>query len=350
MIGRLEAGGWYMADHLLIGILIGMASGIVALLVISALTLRRFDVTGRLATARLHRAVIELQRSAERAERDVREDIAATRRELETATRDSRDEAAHGARALRDEITGGLKGVSDSLGRGLTELTHLQQGQTDVLSGRLVELTDAAAGALRDHPLPALSSLAEAQERQLGALAAELRGLADVLDTSLDDVRSQIDERLHQLQTDHRDSLDQVRAEAVGHAKDLRNDMLESLRMQIEQIRMTVDEKIETTLERRVEESFTLVSERLQLVSERLEQVHRGLGEVQTFAAGLGNIQRALTNVRLGASKTRGQTGAPAEEAGGTPRAIRRKSKAIPEGGSEAVETERAPHALRAQQ
>ena len=109
-----------MADHLLIGILIGMASGIVALIVISALTLRRFDVTGRLATARLHRAVIELQRSAERAERDVREDIAATRRELETATRDSRDEAAHGARALRDEITGGLKGVSDSLARGLT--------------------------------------------------------------------------------------------------------------------------------------------------------------------------------------------------------------------------------------
>lgn len=340
-----------MADHVLIGILVGMGSGIVALIVISAVTLRRLEVTCRIETARLHRAVAELQQSGQRAEHDVREDILATRRELETATRDSRDEAAHGARALRDEITGGLKGVSDLLARGLAELTRLQKSQTDVLSGRLAELTDAAAGALRDHPMPALSSLAEAQERQLGALAAEIGGLADVLDTSLAGVRSQMDERLGQLQADHRESLDQVRAEAVGHAKDLHNDMLESLKAQVEQIRVTVDEKIERTLERQVGESFTLVGDRLQLVSERLEQVHRALGEVQTFVAGGGHIQRASNDVPRGTvGKREGQTGAPAEEAAGKPRATPRKSRPLPEGDGKALETERAPHALRPQQ
>ncbi len=340
-----------MADHLLIGILIGLASGITALIVISALTLRRFDVARATEATREHRALAELQRSGDRIERSVHADIAATRRELETATRDARDEAADSARALRDEITGGVKGVRDAFARGLGELTHLQKGQTDVLAERLAQLTDDAVAALRDHPMPTLSHLAEAQERQLAAVAAELRGLADVMDMRLDEARGQLDEGLRHIQADYRDSLDHVRAEAVGHAKDLRNELVESLKAQLEDIRSSADQKLESTLERRLEESFTLVSERLQLVSERLDQVHRGLGEVQTFAAGLGNIQRALTNVRLGTTKTRGGQGAPpAEAADGRPRAIRRKPKAVPATSGEGVETERPPHALRAQQ
>jgi DNA recombination protein RmuC len=341
-----------MAEHLLIGILIGMASGIVALIVISSLTLRRFDVARAADAARAQRAVTEkqeLQQSWERTERNVREDIAATRRELETATRDSRDESAHSARALRDEITGGLRGVTDAFVRGLEELTRLQKGQTETLAQHVSRLTDAAVGALRDHPLPALSHLAEAQERQLAALAAELRGLADVMDVRLDEARGQLDDSLRRIQADHRDNLDHARAEAVGHAKDLQNELVESLKVQLEDIRSSVDQKLEGTLERRLEESFTLVSERLQLVSERLEQVHRGLADVQTFAAGLGNIQRALTNVRLGTTKTRGESPTtPAEDAEGRPRASRRKSKPTPDAGGDADEG--ATRAVRAQQ
>lgn len=62
----------------------------------------------------------------------------------------------------------------------------------------------------------------------------------------------------------------------------------------LEEMRRTVDEKLHATLEQRLGQSF-------QLVSERLEQVHRGLGEMQTLAAGVGDLKRVLTNV-----KTRG--------------------------------------------
>lgn len=65
----------------------------------------------------------------------------------------------------------------------------------------------------------------------------------------------------------------------------------------LEEIRRTVDEKLHATLEQRLGQSF-------QLVSERLEQVHRGLGEMQTLAAGVGDLKRVLTNV-----KTRGTWG-----------------------------------------
>ncbi len=60
----------------------------------------------------------------------------------------------------------------------------------------------------------------------------------------------------------------------------------------LEQIRVTVDEKLQGTLETRLGESF-------KQVSERLEQVHRGLGEMQNLAAGVGDLRRVLTNVRI---------------------------------------------------
>lgn len=60
---------------------------------------------------------------------------------------------------------------------------------------------------------------------------------------------------------------------------------------QLEQIRATVDEKLQENLDRRFTESF-------KSVSERLEQVHRGLGEMQTLAAGVGDLKKVLSNVR----------------------------------------------------
>jgi DNA recombination protein RmuC len=59
----------------------------------------------------------------------------------------------------------------------------------------------------------------------------------------------------------------------------------------LEKIRVTVDEKLQTTLENRLGESFKLVSERLELV-------HKGLGEMQSLASGVGDLKRVLTNVR----------------------------------------------------
>jgi DNA recombination protein RmuC len=55
-------------------------------------------------------------------------------------------------------------------------------------------------------------------------------------------------------------------------------------------MQQTVDEKLQSTLDRRLGESF-------KLVSDRLEQVHKGLGEMQTLASGVGDLKKVLTNV-----------------------------------------------------
>lgn len=66
---------------------------------------------------------------------------------------------------------------------------------------------------------------------------------------------------------------------------------------QLNEMRKTVDEKLQTTLEKRLGESF-------KQVSDRLEQVHKGLGEMQNIATGVGDLKRVLSNV-----KTRGVLG-----------------------------------------
>jgi DNA recombination protein RmuC len=178
--------------------------------------------------------------------------------------------------------------------------------------------------------MPALTKLAGAQEEHLRVLAAELQSVAGTVDVQLEDVRSVLGERLRQIQTDHRDGLEQQRAEAIGHAKDLRNEMVESAKLHLEQVRSMVDENLEATLERRLGDRFRLVTERLELVSERLEQVHRGLGEVQSFATGVSDLQRALIRVRLGGTRMADQAVESAPAIGAKALRRRRKTDATP--------------------
>ena len=77
------------------------------------------------------------------------------------------------------------------------------------------------------------------------------------------------------------------------HLKAIREDNTQ----QLNEMRKTVDEKLQDTLEKRLGESFKQVSERLELV-------HKGLGEMQSIATGVGDLKKVLTNV-----KTRGVLG-----------------------------------------
>lgn len=65
----------------------------------------------------------------------------------------------------------------------------------------------------------------------------------------------------------------------------------------LDQMRQTVDEKLDVSLERRLGESFNTINQRLQ-------SVYEGLGEMKNLASGVGDLKKVLTNV-----KTRGTWG-----------------------------------------
>jgi DNA recombination protein RmuC len=75
----------------------------------------------------------------------------------------------------------------------------------------------------------------------------------------------------------------------------------------LEQMRATVDEKLQSTLEKRLGESF-------KQVSDRLEAVHKGLGEMQNLATGVGDLKRVLTNVKSRGTWAEVQLGVLLEE------------------------------------
>ena len=60
----------------------------------------------------------------------------------------------------------------------------------------------------------------------------------------------------------------------------------------LEQIRQTVEEKLSSTLENRLNKSYSLINE-------RLEAVYKGIGEVQQLAGSVSDIKKVFTNVKL---------------------------------------------------
>ena len=116
-----------------------------------------------------------------------------------------------------------------------------------------------------------VGQLANLQGQQLESFAQQLSRLTQSNEQRFEQLRLSVEARLGAIQADNASKL--------------------------EEMRKTVDEKLHATLEQRLGDSF-------KLVSERLEQVHKGLGEMQTLAAGVGDLKKVLTNV-----KTRGTWG-----------------------------------------
>ena len=103
-------------------------------------------------------------------------------------------------------------------------------------------------------------------------------------------LRQKFEDLVKQLGTQNKQSLEalkDVRGAVEKQLKDIREDNGRRL----EEMRKTVDEKLQDTLEKRLGESF-------KIVSDRLEQVHKGLGEMQNLASGVGDLKKVLSNVK----------------------------------------------------
>lgn len=132
---------------------------------------------------------------------------------------------------------------------------------------------------------------AQSQETQKGdaALLARQDLLIQSVESSL--------EKLQARQTDNAMQTEQKLDQMRRSLSESLERMQTGNQAQLDSIRKTVDEKLQETLDRKLNDSF-------QLVSQRLEQVYKGLGEMQTLAAGVGDLKKVLSNV-----KTRGVLG-----------------------------------------
>ena len=99
--------------------------------------------------------------------------------------------------------------------------------------------------------------------------------------------------RLKNLEDSNAVRMDSVRGAVVQGLNTIRADNNKKL----DEIRGTVEEKLQDTLQQRINDSF-------KTVSAQLEQVYKGLGEMQNLAADVGSLKQVLSGV-----KTRGILG-----------------------------------------
>ncbi|QIB70756.1 DNA recombination protein RmuC [Aminipila butyrica] len=145
----------------------------------------------------------------------------------------------------------------------LQEMKASRQETMQFIQGSFKAMGDMVAGNQKES--------AEAQDMRLAQLNSQFNHMSLLHEQKLENIRKTMETRLTALQEEN------------GR--------------QLEQMRHTVDEKLQKTLEDRISQSF-------QLVSQRLEQVYKGLGEMQTLASGVGDLKKVLSNV-----KTRGILG-----------------------------------------
>ncbi|HHX75693.1 MAG TPA: DNA recombination protein RmuC [Firmicutes bacterium] len=227
----------------------------IAVLLLSALTLvcvavLLFRNSGGDSPA-VREALVQLGKQQEMTERLLREDVEACRREI-----------ADSAQKNREELSRGLKAFGDSLARQVAEMSLLQKTQLDLLTRQLEE---------KLAKLQAQVNSDAAQNR--AETTAALQAFAENFRTNVRD-------------------FNELQRQKFGELAGQLEKLVQSSEDRLEKIRATVEEKLQNTLEKRLGESF-------RQVSERLEQVHKGLGEMQNLAAGVGDLKKALVNVKV---------------------------------------------------
>lgn len=265
-----------VATPLVLGFFVVITLLLLGLLILVSLFLRRQQPGDLNATLARHGELLE--RGLERLERLLREEIGRNREEFLASARRDREELTASLTSFSQNTQSLLLGMRESL----DQAGRLLQAEN---SSKLEQIREESAVAAKQQRQELGQSLQEFN-------ASVLKGMADMgqlLKAQMESFARQM-QQLSQTNTQQQEALRQV---VETRLREIQADNAK----QLDQMRATVDEKLQGTLEQRLSASF-------KQVSERLEQVHKGLGEMQSLASGVGDLKRVLTNI-----KSRGEWG-----------------------------------------
>jgi DNA recombination protein RmuC len=315
-------------------VVLGLLLAVLAVTVITGLALRRASdrpgsVTAKEVDERLagteRRLGEELHRVRSGSERGLLE---ATQQAL-TAQRDLGIQLGAGIERARadtqSEIAGQLQVVQRDVGAALEASRRTVDERLERVDDAVTRSAASSAAAINELRLALAESLRAQVEQHVGSVA-ELR---ERLGQQIGDLTERLQESLLRNLTEMAERQQQAFASLQGRVDAQLGEMRRDSEAKLERIRVTVEEKLQATLETRLGESF-------RMVSDRLEQVYRGLGEMQTLAAGVGDLKRVLTNVRARGTFGEVQLGALLEQVL-TPDQYARNVATVP-GSAERVE------------
>lgn len=158
------------------------------------------------------------------------------------------------------------------------------------LDWRLEEITKDIQNSQTSAREESLKNTAQIRQENAKAFLdnrSEIATRLDALGKSQEERLSLLSETIRKLGAEQGQQQEKFRERLDHNMKDLRQENAQKL----DEMRKTVDEQLQTALEKRLTESF-------KTVSDRLESVHKGLGEMQVLAGDVGSLKRVLTNVK----------------------------------------------------
>ena len=174
----------------------------------------------------------------------------------------------------------------EALRAELAQLRAMQEERERALRRELADATQRTVGSMGE-------MLLQNQQRMGASLERNLAARQETMNKAVQDMHKTLETRFGTFATENEQKLENIRNTVETRLGAMQADNNRKL----DEMRGIVDEKLQKTLEERMTQSF-------RLVNERLEQVYKGLGEMQTLAAGVGDLSRVLSNV-----KTRGILG-----------------------------------------
>lgn len=166
-------------------------------------------------------------------------------------------------------------------------------GKGDKESIRRLGILEKQLDGISDENSRQISQLKDDVARSLRAMSESFAELYRQGNENLSGRIGDFENRIRSFEQSNSDSLSKVKEEVSAQLEKIRSDN----RREMDEIRHTVDTKLQSTLDSKLSESF-------RTVSDRLEQVYKGLGEMQTLAGSVGDLKKVLSNV-----KTRGIMG-----------------------------------------
>lgn len=129
--------------------------------------------------------------------------------------------------------------------------------------------------------------LMQTREELLNNISAKISENGNTQQLQLANLTNLNEQKLENTRKNMEEKLELIRRTVEDRLLYMQKDNADKL----EKMRVTVDEKLQGTLEQRLGESF-------KVVNDRLESVYKGLGEMQSLAQGVGDLKKIFTNVK----------------------------------------------------
>ena len=254
--------------------------------------------------------------------------IAATVAKLESHLKDefkgNREETAKIAKENREELTTMLSAFKTEFAQTLQSITTQNQKALEVINKTLHEKMDWFTkkmdennGANRESLYVGFKDFSFELRNKFDDLKAEQKELTAKTAEQLEKITNKVEEKLGSITTQTKKdnealresvqssfngfqtafdknvtSFNELQRDKFGMMEEKQNRLVDGTEKKLEQIRVTVDEKLHRTLNERLGHSFDLVGR-------QLENVQKGLGEMQSLAQDVGGLKKVLANVKM---------------------------------------------------